>query len=475
MREDEGPVIGLEIHIQLATKSKLFCSCPIDPAAEPNTLTCPVCLGHPGSLPVMNREALKAGVMLGLALGADIRRKTTFYRKNYFYPDLAKGYQITQHTSQIAFGGRLEFFCDGEKSVRITGIAIEEEAAKTVYTEDGFALLDFNRSGIPLLEVITEPDLRAASEAKAFLEALRLVVRYLGISEGDMERGQMRVDTNVSYVLEGVQGNRVEIKNINTFRAVQDAILYEAERQRRLLSEGKPVARETRAWDEYLGESVPMRMKEIASDYRFFPEPDLLPLVLDDALLAEAKASVPELPEARFLRYTKDYGLPEQTARALVSARELSDYFDAVAARVKDKKRAGNFVAVDLLGALRARGDDISCFPVGPRELAELLSAVEEGRLLLSSAKLAFARAIEEGRSPLEIATQEGLFSGSADDELSAWIDEVISAHPDEVEKFRKGKEGVLGFLVGQVMKRSGGRADPKKVREMLAERIGRG
>ncbi|MGB9590609.1 MAG: Asp-tRNA(Asn)/Glu-tRNA(Gln) amidotransferase subunit GatB, partial [Candidatus Hydrothermia bacterium] len=331
MREDEGPVIGLEIHIQLATRSKLFCSCPIDPGAEPNTLTCPVCLGHPGSLPVMNREALKAGVMLGLALRANIRPKTTFYRKNYFYPDLAKGYQITQHTSQIAYGGRLEFFCEGEKSARITGIAIEEEAARTVYTEDGHVLLDFNRSGIPLLEVITEPDLRSASEARAFLEALRLIVRYLGISEGDMERGQMRVDTNVSYVLEGIQGNRVEMKNINTFKAVQDAIVYEAERQRKLLAEGKSVARETRAWDEYLGESVPMRLKELASDYRFFPEPDLRPMVLDDVLLAEARASLPELPESRYRRYTEEYGLTDQTARALISIRELSDYFDALA------------------------------------------------------------------------------------------------------------------------------------------------
>jgi len=475
MREDEGPVIGLEIHIQLGTKSKLFCPCPIDPSAEPNTLTCPVCLGHPGSLPVMNREALKAGVMLGLALGAEIRRKTTFYRKNYFYPDLAKGYQITQHISQIASGGRVEFVSDGEKSVRITGIAIEEEAARTVYTEDGFALIDFNRSGIPLLEVVTEPDLRSASEAKAFLEALRLIVRYLGISEGDMERGHMRVDTNVSYVLEGTQGSRVEIKNINTFKAVQDAILYESERQRRLLAEGKPVARETRAWDEYLGESVPMRMKELASDYRFFPEPDLRPLILDDALYEEARASVPELPEARFRRYTKDYDLPDQIARALISTRELSDYFDAVAGRVKDKKRAGSFVAVEVVGALRAIKCDISAFPIKAADLAELLLAVDEARLSLSGAKSAFGKALETGRPPVEIAGEEGLFSGSAEDELAAWVEEVIAAHPDEVEKFRGGKEGVLGFLVGQVMKRSGGRADPKRVREMLAERIGRG
>ena len=472
MREDEGPVIGLEIHIQLGTRTKLFCSCPIDPSAEPNTLTCPVCLGHPGSLPVMNREALRAGVMLGLALSAEIRRKTTFYRKNYFYPDLAKGYQITQHISQIASGGCLEFVSDGERSVRITGIAIEEEAARTVYTEDGFALLDFNRSGIPLLEVITEPDLRSAQEARAFLESLRLIVRYLGISEGDMEKGQMRVDTNVSYVLEGIQGNRVEMKNINTFRAVQDAIIYEAERQRRLLANGKPVARETRAWDEYIGESVSMRLKEVASDYRFFPEPDLQTLVLDDALYEEAAAAVPELPEARYRRYTQEYGLTDQAARALVSTKELSDYFDTVAGRVRDKKRAGNFVAVDLVGAMRARNEDISDFPVKAHDLAELLLAVDDGRLSLSGAKAAFAKAMEERRPPLEIAGEDGLFSGSAEDELVAWIDEVLATHPEEVERLRGGKEGVIGFLVGQVMKRSGGRADPKRVREMIVERL---
>lgn len=421
---------------------------------------------------MMNREALKAGVMLGIALGADIKRKTIFYRKNYFYPDLAKGYQITQHSSQIASGGHLEFLCDGEKSVRITGIAIEEEAARTVYTEDGHALLDFNRSGIPLLEVITEPDLRSASEAKAFLEALRLIVRYLGISEGDMEKGQMRVDTNVSYVLDGIQGNRVELKNINTFKAVQDAIIYEAERQRKLLAEGKPLPRETRAWDEYIGESVSMRLKEVASDYRFFPEPDLQPLVLDEALFAEVAAAVPELPEVRYRRYIEEYGLAGQTARALVSTRELSDYFDTVAERVKDKKRAGNFVAVELVGAMRARNEAITGFPVKAPDLAELLLAVDDGRLTLSGAKAAFARAIEEGRPPLEIAGEEGLFSGSGEDELAAWIDEVLAAHPDEVERFRGGKEGVIGFLVGQVMKRSGGRVDPKRVREIMIERI---
>ncbi|MEO0180793.1 MAG: Asp-tRNA(Asn)/Glu-tRNA(Gln) amidotransferase subunit GatB [candidate division WOR-3 bacterium] len=472
MREDDGPVIGLEIHIQLGTRTKLFCSCPIDPSAEPNTLTCPVCLGHPGSLPVLNREAVKAGVMLGIALGAEIRRRTVFYRKNYFYPDLAKGYQITQHISQIAFGGEVKFQSNRERSVRITGIAIEEEAAKTVYTEDGFALLDFNRSGIPLLEVVTEPDLRSASEARGFLEALRLIVRYLGISEGDMERGHLRVDTNVSYVLDGVQGNRVEIKNINTFKAVEDAINYESERQKNLLLAGRPVPKETRAWDEHIGETLPMRMKEEASDYRFFPEPDLLHLVVDDALYEEAAEAVPELPEARLRRYVQDYGLAEQTARALISSRELSDYFDRVASLVKDKRRAGNFIAVDLVGIMRMRGESAEGLSVKPESLSELLLAVEDGSLPLSGAKIALVKALETGKPPVEVAKEEGLFSVSADEELLAWIEEVITSHPDEVDRFRKGKEGVLGFLVGQVMKRSGGRADPRRVREMMEKRI---
>ncbi len=466
MSDYTGPVIGLEIHIQVNTRTKLFCSCPNDPGAEPNTATCPVCLGHPGTLPVLNQKAVEAGIGLGLALNCEIRKRTIFYRKNYFYPDLAKGYQITQHISSIAGPGELRFrHRDRLKSVRITGIAIEEEAAKTVYTEDGFALLDFNRAGVPLLEVVTEPDIRSPGEARAFLEALRLVVRYLGISQGDMEKGQMRVDVNVSYMLNGQNSQRVEIKNVNTFKAVEQAAAYEAERIRQLLEKGEGFVRHTRTWDEYTGQTVEMRTKDTAQDYRFFPEPDLRPLVVSEGDIERARQNLPALPEQRYETYTKEHGLSPETAKTLISSRELAEYYEAVAKNLSDRKRAGSFVAVEVIGTKNG-------LSVQPEDLARLLGLVEEGKITFSAAKEAFHQSVEEGVSPLKIVEQKGLTKATSQQELHEIIDRVIAQHPQELERYRAGKTGLLGFFIGQVMKSTEGRADPKTVKELLNRKL---
>ncbi len=459
-------VIGLEIHVELETRSKMFCGCPNTYGEEPNTMVCPVCLGHPGTLPVPNREAVHAALKLGAALGSTVHTTSVFYRKNYFYPDLPKGYQITQYTASILTGGRL-------KGVGIERVNIEEETAKSYHAEDGTVLLDFNRAGIPLLEIVTLPDIRSPRQAREFLEDLRLVILYLGISGCDMEKGQLRVDANISVRPEGSStfGTKVEVKNMNSFKAVEDALSFEFHRQVALLEQQEHVIQETRLWDEHRKETRPMRSKEEAHDYRYFPEPDLPPLVLDPAWVEEVRRELPELPEARRQRYLS-WGLSAKVVEALLWDPALGDYFEAVAQGLSRKDLAGNWVATQVLRVLNEQGLALEAFPLTPDALRELLLLIEEGTLHHSSAQQVFEEMIKTGKPAREIVEERNLATVRDTGLLENVVTEVLQEHADIVEKYRSGKKGVLGVLIGAVMRKTGGKADPRAVRELLLSRL---
>jgi len=459
-------VIGLEIHVELETRSKMFCGCPNTYGEEPNTVVCPVCLGHPGTLPLPNREAVRAALKLGAALGSTVHTTSVFYRKNYFYPDLPKGYQITQYTASILTGGSL-------RGVRIERVNLEEETAKSYHAEDGTVLLDFNRAGIPLLEIVTFPDLRSPRQAREFLEHLRLVILYLGISGCDMEKGQLRVDANLSVRPEGstTLGTKVEVKNMNSFKAVEEALSFEFQRQVTLLEQGEGVVQETRLWDEHRKETRPMRSKEEAHDYRYFPEPDLPPLVLDPRWVEEIRRNLPELPEARRARYVS-WGLSEKVVEALLWEPALGDYVEAVAEGLSRKDLAGNWVATQVLRVLNERGIGLEAFPLSPEALRELLKLIEEGVLHHSAAQQVFEEMLATGRSARKIVRERNLEMVRDTSLLERVVAEVIQEHPEIVEKYRSGKKGVLGVLIGAVMRKTGGKADPQVVRELLLSRL---
>ncbi len=467
MTAEFEPIIGLEIHVELATRRKMFCGCPNTYGQEPNTVVCPVCMGHPGTLPVPNEEAVARAVQLGLALGSEIHPFSLFYRKNYFYPDLPKGYQITQYSASILTGG-------GLKGVRIERANLEEETAKSFHTETGDVLLDYNRAGIPLLEIVTHPDIRSPEQARAFLEELRLVLIYLGISECDMEKGQLRVDANISVRPVGSEtfGTKVEIKNLNSFRSVEHALRYEWERQARLVASGGTVDQETRLWDEFQKETRPMRSKEEAEDYRYFMEPDLPPLRLTEAWIQAQRAQLPELPEQRRVRYRETYHLSEKVLEALIADPSYGAYFEALAKGLRRPELAGNWVAVHVLRVLKTEHWTMEAFPLSPDQLRPLLKMIEEERISHSAAQEVFEEMLRTGKGARTIVEERGLEQVSADAMLLPVVQAVIQAHPDIVEKYRKGKTGVLGVLIGAVMKETRGRAHPQKVRELLMREL---
>jgi aspartyl-tRNA(Asn)/glutamyl-tRNA(Gln) amidotransferase subunit B len=473
-------VIGLEIHAQLRTKTKIFCGCRTDFGAPPNSQVCPVCLGLPGALPVLNRTAVDLAVRAALALDCEIQALSVFARKNYFYPDLPKGYQISQYERPLALRGGVAIAVDGrQRFVQLTRIHMEEDAGKSVH--DGFpdsdrrTYVDYNRSGVPLIEIVTEPELRSAAEAAEFFSRLRDTLVWLGVNDGNMEEGSLRCDANVSVRPVGqlAFGTKAEVKNVNSFKYLQKAIEYEIARQIDVVSAGGRVVQETRLWDSSTGSTQSMRSKEEAHDYRYFPEPDLLPLAVPEARIDAVRASMPELPAARRRRLVAEYGLPDYDAGVLTQSRELADYFEAVAQSAGNPKAASNWVMGELLRTLNERGATIAGTPLAPSALAGLIRLLDANTVSSSTAKAVFARMYDSGRSAEAIVAAEGLAQNSDEDALLAIVRRVMASHADAVAQVRAGKTATLGFLVGQVMKGSGGKANPKLVNELLTREIG--
>lgn len=470
-------VIGLEVHVQLETLSKMFCGCAVEFGAAPNTRTCPVCLGLPGSLPVLNRRAVELGLRTAVVLACRIHPQSQFHRKNYYYPDLPKNYQISQYQyaghPPLATGGRLELE-SGETSrpIGIRRVHLEEDTGKLLHAEDR-SLVDYNRSGTPLMEVVTEPDLRSPEEARLFLAQLRAVLQYAGVTTGRMEEGTLRCDANLSLrVPGGPHGTRTEVKNMNSLRSVERALRFEEARQREQLARGEPVAQETRHWDEQRGVTFASREKEEAQDYRYFPEPDLVPLLVDDAWVAEVRAGLPEMPDAKRRRYAEAFALPEHEARLLTATRAMADFFEATVRDFPQPKIVANWLVGDVAAYLNGAGLEIEEARLSPAALAELLRLIDGGTLSGRLAKEVLEEMLRTGRTAAAIVKERGLVQISDEAALAAMVDGVIAEHPGPVQDVRTGKDKAVSFLVGQVMKRSRGRANPEVVNRLLRERL---
>ena len=470
-------VVGLEIHAQLATRSKLFSGAPAAVGAEPNRQACAIDLGLPGVLPVLNTEVLRMAIMFGLATNAEIAPRSVFARKNYFYPDLPKGYQISQYELPIVQRGEVDIdLNDGStKRIGITRAHLEEDAGKSVHDIfDGETGLDLNRAGVPLLEIVSDPDMRSAGEAMAYMRRVHSLVRYLGICDGNMEEGSFRCDANVSVRPSGetALGTRTEIKNLNSFRFVGRAIDYEIERQVEVLVNGGAVAQETRLYDAVADETRAMRGKEEANDYRYFPDPDLLPVVLNGEYIERIRGELPELPDARRSRFESEFALSEHDARRLTESRDVADYYEAVASASEQPKLAANWVTGELAAALHRADLDITHCPVEPDALAALMVRIVDGTLSGKMAKEVFEAVWRREGSPDSVIAERGLTQISDTEAIEALVDEVIASHPAQVEQFRAGKEKILGFFVGQVMKMTRGRANPAQVNQALRRKL---
>jgi aspartyl-tRNA(Asn)/glutamyl-tRNA(Gln) amidotransferase subunit B len=476
------PVIGLECHVELSTRTKMFCGCRNSFGAEPNTNVCPVCLGHPGSLPVPNREAIASIVKIGLALDCTIAPHSLFHRKNYFYPDMPKNFQISQYDLPICVGGHLDVDVDDvTRRIGITRVHMEEDTGKTTHGsasgrihDADFALIDYNRAGVPLVECVSEPDMRSPEEAGAYLRELRTTLEALDVSDVRMEEGSLRCDANISLRPEGSTafGTKVEIKNMNSVRSMERALAFEIERQTKALENGETIVQETRHWDEDAGATKSMRSKEEAFDYRYFPEPDIPPLEPDPAWIDEIRASLPELPRARRDRYVADLGLKPDVTRVLVADRDATALFERTIALGAPPREAANWITQDLAGLLNKHAIDPASSPVTAEHVAELLGLLASDTISGAGAKQALEEAVETGDGIGAIVERRGLTQVSDAGALGAIADDVLAANPDAVAQFRSGKEGVIGFLVGQVMKASGGSANPKLAQELLRERL---
>ncbi|HUQ89386.1 MAG TPA: Asp-tRNA(Asn)/Glu-tRNA(Gln) amidotransferase subunit GatB [Vicinamibacterales bacterium] len=468
-------VIGLEIHAQLLTATKIFCGCPTAFGAPPNAHSCPVCVGLPGALPVLNRKAVDLAVTAAIALGCEIQERSVFARKNYFYPDLPKGYQISQYEQPLALGGGVTLPRSlGSKFVKLTRIHMEEDAGKSLH--EGFAdsdrktYLDYNRSGVPLIEIVSEPDMRSAEEAAAFFETLRQILVWLGVNDGNMDEGSLRCDANVSVRPVGSEklGTKAEVKNVNSFRYLEKAIEYEIGRQIDVIEHGGRVIQETRLFDAAQGKTNSMRSKEEAHDYRYFPDPDLPALVVDANRRQQIQQSLPELPEARRRRFIAEYALPEYDAALLTQTRAVADYFEDTARQSGSAKAASNWVMGEVLRNMKERAIDIAGVPITPAALAGLIAIVEKGTISSTVAKDVFAKMYDSGRTAAEIVQSDGLAQISDSASLEPIARRVVSAHPEILEEIRAGKDRKFQFLVGQVMKETKGKGDPKLVTELL-------
>ncbi|MDR4492851.1 MAG: Asp-tRNA(Asn)/Glu-tRNA(Gln) amidotransferase subunit GatB [Nitrospirales bacterium] len=469
-------VIGVEVHAQLQTQTKLFCACSTSFGLPANTQVCPTCLGLPGSLPVLNQRAVELAIRAGLALQCELAPSNQFSRKNYFYPDLPKGYQISQYDLPICGLGWLDVSVNGSaKRVRIRRAHLEEDAGKNLHEDqkDGSGV-DLNRAGTPLLEIVTEPDLHSSDEVDAYLKALRELLVYLGVCDGNMEQGSFRCEPNVSIrpIGETRLGTKVELKNINSFRYAREAVEFEIRRQQEIVEEGGTLRQETRLWDVHKGQTAVMRSKEEAHDYRYFPDPDLLPVQLDDAWIKDLSGTIPELPGAKLDRFVREFGLPEYDAKILTESKELADYFEACVQAFPQPKTVSNWVMGELLRELNQQGLGADASPISPERLVELLRLVEDGTVSLKVARDLFPELYASGEEPAQLVKRKGLVQLSDDAQLGDIVETVLAKHPAQVEQYRGGKETVLGYLVGQVMKASGGKANPGKVNALLKSKL---
>jgi aspartyl-tRNA(Asn)/glutamyl-tRNA(Gln) amidotransferase subunit B len=469
-------VIGLEVHCQLKTQTKIFCRCSTAFGAPPNTHTCPVCLGMPGVLPVLNRKVVEFTLRMALATHCRIARESRFARKNYFYPDLPKGYQISQYEAPLAEHGYLEIEIDGvSKRIGITRIHMEEDAGKLIHDPDRpISRVDLNRTGVPLIEIVSEPDLRSPEEAGAYLRNLRAIVRYLDISDGNMEEGSFRCDANVSIMPKGSEafGTRTEIKNLNSFKHVEKALEYEIARQREIVLSGGRIAQETRLWDPLKNRTFSMRSKEEAHDYRYFPDPDLLPLVIDEQWIESVEKSLPELPEAKKQRFVTQFGLSSYDAEVLTANREMAEFFEACLTQSADPKQACNWIMGPLLGLLNAAGKSISESPVTPADLARLIRLIDDGTISGKLAKTVFEEMAATGRTAHQIVAEKNLTQVSDGEAIEAAVAGVLARHPNEMARYQSGQKKLFGFFVGQVMKATQGKANPQKVNDCLKDQL---
>jgi aspartyl-tRNA(Asn)/glutamyl-tRNA(Gln) amidotransferase subunit B len=471
-------VIGLEVHVQLETASKMFCACAVEFGAPPNTRTCPVCLGLPGAMPVLNRRAVELGLRTAVVLGCRVHPESRFHRKNYYYPDLPKNYQISQYQyaghAPLATDGRLVLEGgDGARPIRIRRVHLEEDTGKLLHAA-GHSLVDYNRSGTPLMEVVSEPDLRSPEGARLFLTQLRAVLQYAGVTTGRMEEGTLRCDANLSLrVPGGPHGIRTEVKNMNSLRSVERALRFEEARQRELVGRGEAVVQETRHWDEQRGVTVSSREKEEAQDYRYFPEPDLVPLVVGDAWVAQVRDGLPELPEAKRRRYADAYAMPEHQARLVTATPATAAFFEETARRFNQPKIVANWLVGDVAAYLNEAGQELEDARLTPEALAELLTLLDRGTLSGRLAKEVLEEMLRTGRTAGGIVQERGLVQISDEAALAEMVDGVIAEHPGPVADVRAGKDKAVAFLVGQVMKRSRGRANPEVVNRLLRERLG--
>jgi len=467
-------VIGLEVHVELHTESKIFCGCATSFGAPPNTNTCPICLGHPGVLPVLNRQAVDYAMKAAMALNCTVASVTKFDRKNYFYPDSPKAYQISQYDQPIGEHGWIDIEVGGEtKRIGITRVHLEEDAGKLTHVDGGYAsLVDFNRVGTPLIEIVSEPDIRSPEEARAYLEKLRAIMLYCDVSDVKMEEGSLRCDANVSLRPYGQEkfGTKAELKNMNSFRGVQRGLEYEEIRQAEVLDAGGKIVQETRRWDEGQGKTFSMRSKEEAHDYRYFPDPDLVSLFIDEEWKSRVQASIPELPDARKQRYVGDYGLTSYDAEVITASKKLADFFEESLSYTKDAKAVANWIMGDLLGYLNAGNLELEDVKITGKGLGEMIGLMEQGTISGKIAKTVFKAMLETGKEPKQIVEEQGLVQISDEGELKAVVQRVVEANPQSVADFKAGKEKAVGFLVGQIMKETKGKANPGLVNKLILE-----